>query len=711
MPPLRPPTGPSASELEAELGAADREHARLSSARAGIEVLRAIRGARIAALLGAAAACALLGVAFSGIGWAGLLALLGGCGWWFARRLPAQRAATRRRLDDLTTRRRSLERSISKRELDDRAHAEASRRRRESGERIVGTAAQAGIEVTDPEAAVGRLRRWLAARSDEQREYGERIGRWDELQRELAGATLGAIASQAAELRERAQELRAATTRGELQAAREQNLLSDAKWEQFERSAEAARSELRTRLGTRRAQDQAHAERREQRAGTVRELVALARSVGAEANGAETAIAALEGWRRRQGEEQATFDERSRQWDELQQELAGETLEDIANRAAELEERARELRSATTSNALQAAREEGLGDAEWAEFEHSAAAALGDLRMRLGTRREQDQACARRQAEREAVGRELVALARSVEPETSGAEAAIAALADWRQRRREDQARFEERSQRWDELQALLGGESLGDLSRRHEELAAKARDRARKVDEAAKARFRGIRPEKIEEMRRELNDRRQALEKSRGQAEEFEKTLPDLVTLEEALTAAKAEEKRVLDLDSILRKTTTFLATARDRIHRDLAPVLRKGVLPWLQKVTGERYADCRVDPRTLAVEVRGPDRSWRPAADLSQGTTEQIYLLLRLALTRHLGNPDEPCPLILDDPLATSDAARRRVLLETLLAVSEERQVILFTHEEDQRRWAAERLTARRHHLEQLGGDRLPA
>lgn len=82
------------------------------------------------------------------------------------------------------------------------------------------------------------------------------------------------------------------------------------------------------------------------------------------------------------------------------------------------------------------------------------------------------------------------------------------------------------------------------------------------------------------------------------------------------------------------------FSKQAEERIHRDLAPVLRRGVQQRLASVTGGRYTDCRVNPQTLAVEVCGDEGRWRSAVDLSQGTAEQIYLLLRVTLAEHSGN-----------------------------------------------------------------------
>lgn len=69
-------------------------------------------------------------------------------------------------------------------------------------------------------------------------------------------------------------------------------------------------------------------------------------------------------------------------------------------------------------------------------------------------------------------------------------------------------------------------------------------------------------------------------------------------------------------------------------RANASIAPALTQKLHPWLPRVTSGRYADVRVDPNSLLVEVRKPAGRMRAATVLSHGTMEQVYLLLRLAL-----------------------------------------------------------------------------
>jgi len=195
------------------------------------------------------------------------------------------------------------------------------------------------------------------------------------------------------------------------------------------------------------------------------------------------------------------------------------------------------------------------------------------------------------------------------------------------------------------------------------------------------------------------------------GQLTEREHHLPSVADAEDALAAAERAQKRIERLKDTLDRTIGFLEEAQERVLRDIAPILTQTVLEWLPGVTDDRYTGCRIDPENLLVEVRGPGGRWRSAELLSHGTAEQIYLLLRFALSRHLTGEGESCPLILDDVVAASDAVRKQAVLRTLHALARSTQVILFTHEDDVRDWARENLAGSDARLIELDGRRVLA
>jgi exonuclease SbcC len=197
----------------------------------------------------------------------------------------------------------------------------------------------------------------------------------------------------------------------------------------------------------------------------------------------------------------------------------------------------------------------------------------------------------------------------------------------------------------------------------------------------------------------------------AKGELTTLGAAVPSVAAAEEELASAQAELERIEALGETIGLTRRFLEQARERVHRDMAPVLAGTLRSWLPRVTAGRYEDTLVEPETLAVKVCGQERVWREARLLSQGAREQVYLLLRLAMVEHLTRPGEVCPLILDDVTVQSDAERTVAILELLHEVSQNRQVILFSQEDDVRKWAESNLTGPRDRLRQLQGRAVPA
>jgi uncharacterized protein YhaN len=174
------------------------------------------------------------------------------------------------------------------------------------------------------------------------------------------------------------------------------------------------------------------------------------------------------------------------------------------------------------------------------------------------------------------------------------------------------------------------------------------------------------------------------------------EHDLPSVAEAEEELERAEADLQRLRSLERTLEKTRSFLEDAKDRVQRDIAPILAAAVTARLPQITGGRYTEAIVDPATLVVQVRQHDSRLRDATLLSQGTREQIYLLLRLAMAEHLVTTDESAPFIVDDGLVQTDSVRAAAMLDLLHELSADRQVIVFSQEDDVLTWARRALVA---------------
>ena len=201
-----------------------------------------------------------------------------------------------------------------------------------------------------------------------------------------------------------------------------------------------------------------------------------------------------------------------------------------------------------------------------------------------------------------------------------------------------------------------------------------------------------------------ELEDARQAKAGADGDVQESRRAIQDLLSAAKPIAAAIEREARlsndldhVKELDQYLTLAETHLQVAKERAHADIAPALADTIRPWISHVTCGRYVDVKVEPDSL--KLRAFDAVGRTAdADvLSHGTTEQLFLLLRIALAMHLSKADETVPLVLDDVTVQSDPERTRAILELLHRLSTERQIVLFTQEPEVVQWASEKLAAK--------------
>lgn len=244
----------------------------------------------------------------------------------------------------------------------------------------------------------------------------------------------------------------------------------------------------------------------------------------------------------------------------------------------------------------------------------------------------------------------------------------------------------------WHELETLLGGGTLAGL----QDDALKRAQLADRMGAALPETTAPHRPGKdvdaeIEERRRALAAAEAQAAELRGSLESSARSLPDVAEAEEAVAVAAADLARVESTARTIDETLRLLRQAQEQVHRDIAPVLAEAVRRWLPAVSGGAYSDVTVDPADLSIRVKESKRGiWREGRLLSQGTREQIYLLLRVAMAQHLVTTNETAPLLLDEVTAQADGERRAALLSILHALSGERQIILFSHDAEVAAWA---------------------
>ncbi len=139
--------------------------------------------------------------------------------------------------------------------------------------------------------------------------------------------------------------------------------------------------------------------------------------------------------------------------------------------------------------------------------------------------------------------------------------------------------------------------------------------------------------------------------------------------------------QKRIGQLEDIYTAVTIAMETlsaASDALQRKFAPRISQRAQALFAQLTGNRYdrlllgEDLRISAGAKDEDVLRSDL-WR-----SDGTVDQLYLALRLAVAEELTSH---APLVLDDALVRFDDSRLANAMEVLTEAGQNKQVILFT------------------------------
>lgn len=173
--------------------------------------------------------------------------------------------------------------------------------------------------------------------------------------------------------------------------------------------------------------------------------------------------------------------------------------------------------------------------------------------------------------------------------------------------------------------------------------------------------------------------DRRRLLDNRLAECRGAISATGDPVALEaeaERLTEELAAAEQSL---AALELASGALRTADETLRSRFSPQITADTGALLARLTGGKYPSVLLEP-DMRLSVREESGTvMRPAAAMSCGAADQMYLALRLAMSRRLLPGDTP--LLLDDALVNFDEARTAAALELLREEAKQRQIILFT------------------------------
>ena len=172
-----------------------------------------------------------------------------------------------------------------------------------------------------------------------------------------------------------------------------------------------------------------------------------------------------------------------------------------------------------------------------------------------------------------------------------------------------------------------------------------------------------------------------QALRREMARIQGQLSALGDPLWVDARMDQLQEEILAVMTDHSALDVALEALQEADSQLQSRLSPQLSQRAGEYFSRLTEGRYTQVSLT-RDLEVTVReGDSLAERPLSYLSQGTADQLYLALRLALADLLLPQPEACPLILDDAFLTFDDRRLALALDVMAELAQTRQVLLFT------------------------------
>lgn len=155
---------------------------------------------------------------------------------------------------------------------------------------------------------------------------------------------------------------------------------------------------------------------------------------------------------------------------------------------------------------------------------------------------------------------------------------------------------------------------------------------------------------------------------------------LGDMTALEEQTVALRRQIGDEEERYAALTAAMDALAAANAQLQQRFAPAVSALAGEILTKLTAGRY-DSLTFTRSFEALAGAGTETGKSAVLLSQGTADQSYLALRLAICL-LALPDtDSAPILLDDALVTFDDTRLSLALQVLQDFAQSRQVVLLT------------------------------
>ncbi|PYS55646.1 MAG: hypothetical protein DMG13_03350 [Acidobacteria bacterium] len=190
-----------------------------------------------------------------------------------------------------------------------------------------------------------------------------------------------------------------------------------------------------------------------------------------------------------------------------------------------------------------------------------------------------------------------------------------------------------------------------------------------------------------FETAQRELAELEQRLVQVRHETGRVEERITMMEKSEERSRALSRQETILARIDeaaeqwAVLTLCRAMLDETRRIYETERQPEVIRQASSFFSVMTERRYTRVIAPLDGGEIQVERADGARLSPQLLSRGTTEQLYLSMRLALVREYANHVDPLPVVFDDIFVNFDPGRSRTSFKAIRDLSTTHQVLLFT------------------------------
>ncbi|MHB8065625.1 MAG: ATP-binding protein, partial [Ruminiclostridium sp.] len=150
---------------------------------------------------------------------------------------------------------------------------------------------------------------------------------------------------------------------------------------------------------------------------------------------------------------------------------------------------------------------------------------------------------------------------------------------------------------------------------------------------------------------------------------------------IEEEITRLSQQKEQLEQRGQALSIAIKTLEEATNDVQKRYIPIMNKVFSSTFSGLTAQKYTDIRAG-EDLNIMLSDPNAELVvPVSMLSNGTIDQMYLALRIAISETVLESNESLPFIMDEPFAQYDDERTDNAIRCIYNISKKQQVIVFT------------------------------